>query len=95
MVLPQHVLREGMWSDGEGPSLLVGILWFPFWHLFLSVLRALLTPPILVSFPVKEEEGQALLCSVDKGKRRTTGTLSNGGLEHMGDGHAAKASGGP
>lgn len=57
LVLPQHVLREGMWSDGEGPSLLVGILWFPFWHLFLSVLRALLTLPALVSFPVKEEEG--------------------------------------
>lgn len=57
MVLPQHVLREGMWSDGEGSSLLVEILWFPLWHLFLSVLWALLTLPVLVSFPVKEEEG--------------------------------------
>lgn len=51
MVLPQHVLREGVWSDGEGPGLLVGILWFPFWHLFLSVLWALLAHPALAAFP--------------------------------------------
>lgn len=55
--LPQHVLREGMWSDGEGPALLVGTLWFPFWHLLLSVLWVLLTLPALASSAVKEEEG--------------------------------------
>lgn len=46
-----------MRSEGEGPGLLAGILWFPFWHLLLSVLWAPLTPPAFVSVPVTEEEG--------------------------------------
>ena len=53
LALPQHVLREGVWSGGEGPGPLVAILWFPFWHLLLSVLWALLTLPALVAFAVK------------------------------------------
>lgn len=80
MVLPQHVLREGVWSDGEGPGLLVGILWFPFWHLFLSVLWALLTLPALVAFPANTR-----LFGVGK-ERSVTGRLPNGaGLVHMGE----------
>ena len=51
-----------MWSGGEGPGLLVAILWFPFWHLLLSVLGALLTLPILVSFAVKMEGEHAYVC---------------------------------
>lgn len=50
-----------MRSDGEGPGLLGGILWFPFWHLYLSALWALFTLPASVSFPVKEEKDQGLL----------------------------------
>lgn len=84
MVLPQHVLREGMWSDGEGPGLLIGILWFPFWHPFLSVLWALLIPPALVSFPANT------LYVWGRGKERSvTGRLPNGaGLVHVGGWYA-------
>lgn len=46
-----------MRSEGEGPGLLAGILWFPSWHLFLAVVWAPRTPPAFGSFPVTEEEG--------------------------------------
>lgn len=52
----KSVLREGVWSDGEGPGLLAGILWFLSWHLFSSVLWGLLTLPALTSLPAEKGE---------------------------------------
>lgn len=72
---PQHVLREGVWSGGEGPGPLVAILWFPFWHLLLSVLRALLTRPTLVAFAVKTGGEHAYVCRGGGKERRGTGRL--------------------
>lgn len=61
---------EGVWSDGEGPGLLAGILWFPPWHLFLSVLWVLLHLPALASFPVKEEGAKSSYVWGSRGKKR-------------------------
>ena len=58
-VWPSHnMFLERECGQGlKARGLLVGILWFSFWHPSLSLLWALLAPPALVAFPVKEEEG--------------------------------------
>lgn len=88
LALPKHVLREGVWSGGEGPGPLVAILWFPFWHLLLSVLWALLTLPTLVSSAIKTERQHAYVCG---GRGRNAGGLAGcplGWLGTLGSGGA-------
>lgn len=75
-----------MWSGGEGPGLLVAILWFPFWHLLLLVLWALLTLPTLVSFAVKMEGEHAYVCAGGGRKKGDWQVAHCAGLGHSGVG---------